>query len=237
MEYIDIHSHILPQIDDGANDIEESLGLARMALENGVKQIIATPHMGGRFPILSKDFIDKQVARLNSVLKEQAMDVRIYPGGEISTSMEIVDLADNGRLIRLADSDYTLIDLPFNEIPIYLSTLIFDLKLRSITPILAHVERNTEIQRDPYLLEPLLNQGAIAQVNSTSFSGILGGAARKCAIELLKRDFINVVASDSHSYGGRNPNFKETAQIVQKYVGRQKTKQLFTEIPCKILGL
>lgn len=236
MEFTDIHSHILPELDDGAQNIEESLYLARIASENGVKNIIATPHVGGRFPVLLKKEIEKKVEALNSVLGEQSIDITIYAGAENVVLPELSDWFDDGTLVTLAGSDYVLLDLPFNELPLYLPTLIFDLRLRGVTPILAHIERNTEIQRDINLVEPLINQGAVTQVNCTSFTGVLGAPSQKCALELLNKDLINVIASDSHSYGGRNPNFQEVLDIIEKKTDRIKAKQLFTEIPEKILN-
>lgn len=237
MEFIDIHSHILPELDDGAANIEESVSLALSSLQNGVTRIIATPHFKTTYPSITHDSINKKVTELNYRLKKDDIPVKIYPGAEIFITPDIPEIADNGNLICLASSKFILLELPFNEIPLYLSSVIFDLKLRSITPVLAHVERNSEIQRNIFLLEPLINQGAITQVNSTSFTGIMGIEAKRCAFELLKKDFIGVIASDSHSWGERFPNFVEVIQILENHCGKLKAEQLFSEVPGKILSL
>lgn len=235
--FVDIHSHILPGVDDGARTIEESMQIAGEAARNGVTDIVATPHYGGRYGIFERSIVKNLVNELNFELKQYEINVKIHPGAEIFCSPDIIDLAKNREIICLSNSNYLLIDLPFNEIPFYLQEMIFQLKLIGLTVVLAHVERNTVVQSNPLVLDPLINQGALVQVNSTSISGLLGKQAKNSAVHFAKNRKIDVIASDSHSMDGRLPNFREVYGYLEKLTDRTYAQEIMMRTPSIICGI
>lgn len=235
--FVDIHSHILPGMDDGSQSLEESLAIAKEAEKNGINNIIATPHFGGRYGFFEYTALEELADLLNTELKLNDIDVRIHPGAENSCTPDILDWSINGKIIKLANGNHLLIDLPFNEIPIYLPEMIFRLKLLGFSIVLAHVERNTMVQSNPLVLEPLINQGVLVQVNSTSLTGLLGKAAKNSATYLAKKRKIDVIASDSHSISGRLPNFLEAFNILVKLTNEAYARKVMSHTPSLICGI
>lgn len=158
---IDIHSHILPELDDGAGNIKESVEMARKAVEQGITDIIATPHYyKGKYDN-DKEKVERKTWQLNRVLDELDIPLKVWPGQEIRISDELLEDYDNNSVMALNGSQYMLLELPSNHVPRYTERLIYDLQMKRITPIIAHPERNLEIIRNPHLLEELIWKGRI----------------------------------------------------------------------------
>lgn len=233
--YVDIHSHILANIDDGPASIEESLGLAREALANGVSDIIATPHLKPDFFPFSMHAVRKAFERLNKALERENVDINLHLGAEVSISGRLMEQFKAGDVPTLADSHYLLLELPFDLIPPFANQVVFQLRLAGIIPVLAHPERSADIQRDPVLIKPFIEAGCLAQINSTSLTGRLGSRARTTAIALLTNGWAHVMASDSHLAGDRGPNFIEAVALAAKYVGAEEATRLVAGNPRRIL--
>jgi protein-tyrosine phosphatase len=196
---IDLHTHILPGFDDGVRTIEESRELARRAAEEGVTAIAATPHVRADYPT-SVDAMERGVEELRADFGAQGIAVEVLHGGEISLEQLPRLGADELRRFTLAQSGrYVLIEFPYSGWPAGLETALYTVSLAGLTPILAHPERNLEVQRDPVGLQPVVDRGALVQVTAASLDGRLGRSSKATAERLLQLGLAHVLASDAHT--------------------------------------
>jgi protein-tyrosine phosphatase len=235
-DFIDTHIHILADLDDGPLTLEESIELAREVQANNISTVIATPHLNEGLFNFSAEKRDEEIIRLKKALLEEGIGIKVYPGAEVRITINIFDWLREEKLPTLANSQYLLLELPFDSLPIYTNELIFKLKTAGIVPILAHPERNAQIQINPSRLEKLINGGCLVQVNTSSLTGELGSLCYETAIEFLKRGWINILASDAHEARVRGPNFKEALEIAAKYIGIERATELVTKNPAQILN-
>ncbi len=229
---IDIHSHILPDIDDGSPDLETSVKMAEIAVSEGITDMIATPHFIEKDKETDKAVIFSKVEELNHELKQRSIDLNILPGQEIFLTPSVPDLYDRGKLITLCDGDkYLLVELPMMSIPLYALDVIHSLKLRGLNVVLAHPERNVEIARNPYRLREFIKIGTLIQVNSLSLIGALGKDAKHTAEKIINSGMAHFIATDCHTARVRSPRIKDTL----KYITEAAAELLLEENPSKIL--
>ena len=228
---IDVHCHILPEIDDGAKNIEESIMMAKIASEEGIKTIIATPHyIEGEY--FREKFFNKEVLKqLNSEIKLRNIDLEVLLGNEVFISPNIFNLLDNDKIAKLNNSKYMLIELPYWEIPFYTEKILYNLKLRGITPILAHPERNHKIIDNPNVLYNFIKQGVLAQMNINSIMDNESKVIRKTSEILLAHNMIHFIATDAHSYKFRTPRVKDKLVALYKIIGSENTYKLTYDNP------
>lgn len=234
--YVDIHSHILPGVDDGPRTLEESIELAREAAANGITDIVATPHLNADF--ISYDPVERHGARerLSQALAERSIGVTIHLGAEIRVAPNLLAILRGPDSPALAGGKYLLLEFSFADIPAFAEQVFFELQTAGYKPILAHPERNAQIQRDPRaVLAPMLEAGILMQINSTSLTGGLGSASRHTAIQMLERGWAHIMASDSHYPGERGPNFREAVTVAANYVGVEKAQALVRENPRRVI--
>jgi len=208
---IDIHSHILPGLDDGSPDMDTSLKMVEIAASEGINAIVATPHFIPRDRELDRNLVLEKVQELNEYVKKNTdKDIKIYPGEEVFLSPEIPELYSQGKLITLFDEGrYLLIELPLISIPHYTKQVIYSLNLKGVKPIIAHPERNREIARNVAKLDELISMGALAQVNSLSFYGVFGRSTKVAAEKIVKKGLAQFIATDSHTARARSPRFQK----------------------------
>ncbi|KWW16565.1 MULTISPECIES: CpsB/CapC family capsule biosynthesis tyrosine phosphatase [Peribacillus] len=217
---IDIHSHILPELDDGAGNIKESVEMARKAVEQGITDIIATPHYyKGKYDN-DKEKVERKTWQLNRVLDELDIPLKVWPGQEIRISDELLEDYDNNSVMALNGSQYMLLELPSNHVPRYTERLIYDLQMKRITPIIAHPERNLEIIRNPHLLEELIWKGAYSQLTAGSITGKFGWRTRRFSKYLIHSGLTHFIASDAHNVGNRGFQIREAYKLVEKNMGQ-----------------
>ncbi len=217
---IDIHCHILPGIDDGAPDMATSLAMAEIAANDGIRTIIATPHLASAaYP--RKQLIEA-VAQLNTALQQQSIPITILFGAEVQAHIAL-EAADR---FCLAGSSFLLVEFPYSYLPADAEDLIYSLVARAITPIIAHPERNAQIEREPRLLAPLLNMGAKTQITAESLTGRQGMAAKSCAEHLLRNGQVHYLATDSHAPGFREPVLSRAVKQAARIVGEEQAEKL-----------
>jgi len=224
---IDIHCHLLPNIDDGPSSWEESLELAQMLSEEGVKIAITTPHWikgSGWEP--EPDKIKDMVDELNERLEKKKIPLKVLPGMEVGITENILELVNQGRILTLNSSPYLLIETPFISIPYGIEEVIFRLKESGIVPIFAHPERCREVQSNLKRLKDLSDTGALIQITTSSLLGYFGNEAMECAITLAKEGLVHFVASDAHSSKKRPPIINEAASILNNILGQERVKAL-----------
>lgn len=232
---IDIHSHILPNVDDGAKDIEESLAMARIYLDNKINKVIATPHYIDGFENCSKDKNIIALEKLKEALYKEGLNLDVYIGNEIYTSMDIVTLLDEERVATLNNSRYVLIEFPMFDIPIFIENIIYELLLKGYVPIIAHPERNKNIIENPNILYNLINKGAMAQLNLPSLEGKYGEKIKTTAEVLLEHNMIHFVGTDAHSKDRRTPNVKNSLHLLKNLVDCKTYDEITFLNPSKII--
>lgn len=197
---IDIHCHILPELDDGAADMDEALGMARAAAASGVAGIVATPHFPGRPESL--EMLGTILARhrsLRAALDKAGIPLRIIPGAEILCLPQTVKMARQKQLPTLGDTNYLLCEFYFQESRLYMNKLLQSIAASGYRIVVAHPERYEAVQRDPGMAEAWFAAGYVLQLNKDSLLGNFGPRVRKTAQELLERGLAHMIASDAHS--------------------------------------
>lgn len=234
---IDIHSHIIPGVDDGADSWEEAVAMCRLAWEDGIQVIAATPHALNGLYLSDGNFVAEQIAILKERIKKENIELEIFQGAEVYSSPDLpFILAEEPALTFNSRGRYFLLEFPHSVIPPHSEELIFQLGLRNLIPIIVHPERNLHVQGNISLLENLLRRGAFCQVTAMSFTGGFGPRARECAYQLLKRGLVHAVASDAHNQTGRPPILSKARQLIAECVGAEKAQELFELFPQKILN-
>jgi protein-tyrosine phosphatase len=201
---IDLHSHVLPSLDDGPADISGALALARVAVAAGTRVIAATPHIGLRYPVVP-DELPERIASLRARLADEGIQLEIVGGGELAPTA-VADLGDDElRAITLGGGTCILLECPFTRAAGLMPALVEHLQRRGFRVLLAHPERSPEFLRDPAGLSALIRGGAMVQVTASAFRGDFGRTARRFALELLDAGLVHVVASDAHDARDRSP--------------------------------
>ena len=226
---IDIHCHLLPNIDDGPKSWDESLEMIRIACGDGITGAVMTPHwIQGTNWQPTPDTVRSVVAELNVRIKEAGLDFEVYPGMEIGIIPDLPRVVSTGEVLTLADSDFILIEIPFYSLPLGIEEVIFGLETLGKTPVLAHPERNREFQSSPRRIVKLVGMGALVQVTASSLSGGFGDAAKSCSIEFAKLGVIHFVSSDAHSKNHRTPVVSNGLAVIEKKLGREAVDEIIS---------
>ncbi|WP_436862352.1 tyrosine-protein phosphatase [Staphylococcus caeli] len=200
---IDIHNHILVDIDDGPKTDEDAIKLIQQAYDEGITRIVATPHhLHTRYdnPIAK---VKQKIDDLKALEGVKALGVNIYPGQEIRITDQIINNINEGEVIGINNSRYLLIELPSNEVPQYTQRLFYEIQSMGYVPIIAHPERNKAIAQNLDLLFELINGGALSQITSSSLNGSMGKKVRALAIQMIENNLTHFVSSDAHSVEAR----------------------------------
>ena len=234
---IDIHSHIIPNIDDGARSWEESLTMCKMAWEDGTKVLVATPHVFNGVYENRGDRISTELDELRKRLRTEKIELEVLQGAEVYSCPNLPKLLEENPALTLNGTKrFFLLEFPHSVLPPHADQLIFQLTLKNLIPVIVHPERNLHVQSNAALLEGLIRQGALCQITAMSLTGGFGVRASECAYELLRRNCVHVVASDTHGMKGRPPIMSEARKKVAEYAGAEKAKELFETFPGKILA-
>ncbi|MHA6481498.1 tyrosine-protein phosphatase [Paenibacillus sp. strain BS8-2] len=218
---IDIHTHILPGVDDGAADIKDAMNMAQAAIREGITSIIATPHHANGTYMNPAHDVRKHVDELNRCLGNAGMPVRIVAGQEIRIHDDMLEAWSRQELLTLADSRYMLLEMPSSRIPKGMADLVHELAIMGVVPIIAHPERNAEAAAHPERLEELIELGAYGQVTSHSLLGGFGKRVEQTSWELLKRGCIGIVSSDAHHVERRGFRLGEAYAAIERTMGEQ----------------
>jgi protein-tyrosine phosphatase len=233
---IDIHSHIMPGIDDGAADLSASLAMGRLAEQDGVRTIIATPHNQQAPSSVSRDAYLSGVRWLQAQFTAQGVGIELMPGVEVYLDPEVPKLVERGSVFGLNGSRYLLVEFPLNQYPFYAPEVIFKLFLTGVVPVIAHPERNSDIARDPSLLMPLVENGCLVQLTAASLMGVFGREIKRAAIALLEGQYVHIIATDSHSSGQRGPLLSPAVAVASEVVGAEAALAMVTSTPAAVIA-
>ncbi|NLR32865.1 tyrosine-protein phosphatase [Levilactobacillus tujiorum] len=204
MGLIDLHCHILPGVDDGSKDLGMSLTMVRVAVKQGISHILVTPHhMDGRYLNHKQDVIARTTT-LQSAIDDAEIPLTVFPGQEVHLTGDLLKAVAADDILFMDEGNrYLLLELPHSGIPEYTENVIFELKLRNITPVIAHPERNHDIQRNPARLYDLVKMGCLTQLTSSSYLGVFGGDVERLTEKIIRSNLGFVLASDAHNFAGR----------------------------------
>lgn len=217
---IDIHTHILYGIDDGARSLEELLQMAAQAAQQDISRIIATPHHADGRHWNPGIKIRQLVESANAELRAAQIPTLIYPGQEVRLYRDLLQDLQDSKVLTLNDSRYLLLELPSSRIPNETFDVLHELSLLGIIPIIAHPERHSEIAADLDKMDKLIQAGALGQVTSHSLSGKFGRKVRQIALEMCKRNLVHFIATDAHRYDTRNMDLRSAFDIVLESLGQ-----------------
>ena len=232
---VDIHCHILPEVDDGAWDMEAAVAMARIARDCGVKKIITTPHFKGEPGALERvGLIQNQLRRLQSRLKREGVEVELLPGAEVLCVPQTLELAQAGRLPTLGTGRYVLTEFYFDAGAHFMDETLQALRQMGYQPVVAHPERYGAVQRDPELASRWFHRGIVLQVNKGSVLGAFGRRAEDTAVRMLYRGIVHVIASDAHSPQVRTTNLEPVRRWCLDHLGQEYTKILLEDNPGRV---
>lgn len=198
---IDIHTHILPGVDDGAVDIYDSIDMAALAYESGTKVIVATPHCN--IPGVYSNYFSKQYCdifqRTKEILKREVPGITLLAGMEVFTTEALPRLLTDGKIFPINRTRYILMEFDFGENPDFADDILNKVQEINAKPVIAHAERYEFVQDDPEIAYQWKKKGYEIQINKGSFLGKFGEHARQTAFELLNHNLVTAIASDAHS--------------------------------------
>jgi protein-tyrosine phosphatase len=232
---IDVHTHILPGVDDGCDTLAAAVALARVEVEAGVTDVVATPHYNAVYPRLSPAHVRDRVARLCQALERAGVPLRVWPGHEVALDADLDEALARQELATLNGGRYLLLELPGGGVPVTLPVILARLRQRGIIPLIAHAERERAIQRAPELLVPLVESGALVQITASSLLGAFGERAQRASALLLRHDLAHVLASDAHALSVRPPRWAESLVAAERLVGARRVRELVETVPRALL--
>jgi protein-tyrosine phosphatase len=232
--FVDIHCHLLPGIDDGAKDLDESLAMARVAVEDGTTTIVATPHQLGNFGHNRGDDIRRRVGEVQQTLDREQIPLKVLPGADVRIEPDMIAGLASGDVLTLGDHrSHVLLELP-HELYLPLEPLLAELARRNIVGILSHPERNMGILRQPNVLPPLVEAGCLLQVTAGSVCGTMGDVCQEFSEWLLAEGMVHFIATDAHGQRSRRPLMRRAFERVAELTDESTAIALCSENPGRV---
>lgn len=231
---IDLHCHILPKLDDGPDNAAESADMCRLAADEGITDIIATPHVFEDRHDVNLDHRDACIEKFNTFLHQRGLKLNLHPGAEVRLVPKLGERLRAPQRLCLNGSRYMLLELP-PLMPATLEEELYSLQLRGCVPILAHPERHECIQRNPDFLLHLASSGVLTQITAQSLLGGFGEPSRRCAELLVQNRTAHFVASDAHSSTGRPPLLAAARGRIEHIAGPEEARAMFEDRPRAVL--
>lgn len=257
-EMIDLHSHILYGLDDGAQLLEESIEMCRMSYHDGIRTIVATPHILDGIYENDRSTILPRLQELRTAIKKfgirssgpggkdfnasthshiDASDaLEILPGADVHFSSDILHRYEEGEIVTVNDQGrYLMVEFESQGIPYMAEKALFQMLTKGIVPIISHPERNMEIGKEPGRYYEMIRMGCLGQVTAMSLTGEFGSKVMKVAERLLAHRLIHIIASDAHSVRRRPPLLSSGVKAAEKIVGEEEARKLVTEYPKAVI--
>jgi len=216
---IDIHCHILPSIDDGAQTVHDSLEMAKLAVQEGITTIIATPHhKNGRYENPKETILNK-VEELNRHFQQENISLNVLPGQETAINGDMIEDYEQSHIMTLNGTQYVFVEFPSSHVPRYAEKMLFDLQLKGLSPIIVHPERNAEIIERPEKLYNFVNKGSLAQITAGSVCGKFGKKIKSFTEQLMEANLVHFIASDAHNVSSRAFHLGQAYDLIGKQYG------------------
>ncbi len=233
---IDFHSHLVYDVDDGSETIENSINVLKKAQKAGFTKIFLTPHYMPDYYEIPKEEIGQRIEKLKKSCIEEEIDIELYQANEIYITNHMVELLQENKASTMNHSRYVLFELPMNEKPQNLLEVIYQLLDQGKIPIIAHPERYTYIQKDPNKLIDLIEQGVLFQANYGSIIGQYGKKIQKTVKLLLQNNFIHFLGTDVHKNGYIYEQMDMIEKKLRKIISKEKIEELTTKNPQKVIN-
>ena len=234
---IDIHCHILPGLDDGAEDWAHSIEMAQIAAIDGISGIVCTPHFSHAFPGNNLTTILAAIEELRARLRQTEIRLELYPGCELAIDSNLPEKIEAGELLTINDNRrVALIEMPAEVIPPNLDRFFWMMLTRGITPVLAHPERNYHLMKNPSVLLNWIQTGVLVQITGSSLRGHYGQEIRDFSAKLLQHRMVHCVASDSHGPDRRRPVLSKARAMTETIIGPEEAYKIFHEYPVQLLS-
>lgn len=232
---VDMHCHILPEIDDGAKNEGEAYQMLRMAYDEGIRVIVATPHHHERRGMCTPGQYKRALSKVRKMAKEIDEKFYVMPGMEIYFSQDVLTKLEHKKVQTMGVSDYVLIEFSPNDEFRYIQQALQQVQMKGFHPIVAHIERYDCFHDHVDDVEYLIEMGAYVQVNAGSIVGTSGRITKRFVKELLERQLVHFVGTDAHSSGSRSPMIKKSADFVEKRFGEEYAREIFRTNGLKVL--
>lgn len=219
MSLVDLHSHILPGVDDGSPDIAHSLILAQAAVDDGITHMLLTPHhMDGNY-INHKIDVIRKTKEFQDALDKENIPLKVFPGQEVHISDKLIAAIDNDDILFADEGNhYLMLELPHTHVPEYfLKNVLPELQNRDIVPVIVHPERNQEIQRTPELLYEMVESGCLTQLTASSYLDVFGERVTEFTQQIIDANLGFTFSSDAHNLKGRKTRMKQAYAKLSKY--------------------
>ena len=213
---IDLHNHILPELDDGSRSIEETIEMGKIAESEGISKIIITTHHRKPEYIIDKNVILDKVKFTNELFKKENINIEIFSGMEVFMDRDIPIKLQNNELLSLNNSSYLLIEFPMREKIDYIDDVLHEVKIQGYKPIIAHPERYLEVIKNPNYVKKLIQEGCYIQINASSLTGYFGKESQESAEILIKHKMVHLISSDAHSSRSRAPRLVEAIEKMRQ---------------------
>lgn len=234
---IDLHTHILPGVDDGVKTEDEAVEFARVAWGDGVQTLVATPHCREGFFVNEREAVLAGVEQLRRRLAREAVGIDVLPGAEVHLCPDLLQRVRDGRALTLGDNGRTLLlELSLSQYPVELENLVFQLKLAGIDIVFAHPERIRYFQDDVKRYEALVRLGSYGQITTGSILGDFGTVAQEFAEELLHKGLVHVLASDAHNVAGRPPLLSPALDAMVPLIGEPRARSMASDAPRALMA-
>jgi len=234
--FVDIHCHLLPGIDDGAVGWDESLAMARLAVDDGISTVVATPHQLGSYSRNAGETIRASCRQLQEFFDQRGVALHVVPGADVRIEPDLIRKVDTGEVVTLGDHRrYVLLELP-HELYFSLDRLLRDLRAAGLIGILSHPERNLGILGQPHVVEPLVDAGCLLQVTAGSLTGSFGPQVGNFAEWLVLQGFVHFVATDAHGAKSRRPLMSRAFERVAQVAGHKTALELCSGNPARVVA-
>lgn len=231
---IDLHCHILPALDDGATDLAEAIGLLQLAVADGIRRMVATPHINPGYFDNEPQRIAQALQLLRHEVDRLGLNIGLAAAAEVRLTDQLMPALEAGQLPFLGvwqQQKVLLLELPPSHIPAGTDALLKWLARHQVIAMIAHPERNREVQANPAALAPLRRVGCLFQLTASSLLGDLGARHQQCAEQLVQQQLFHVVASDCHSLNRRPPRLSAACQRIAQLVSEDYAQDLSVHHP------
>lgn len=232
---IDIHCHILPNVDDGSESLEESIEMAKIAESEGITKIVNTSHCHFDFKYKKGNELKLELEKFNQALKEENINIEVLLGNELYYTSDLIERFNELDFFSMNNSKYILMEFSPINFPKNIEDVIYEIKIRGYIPIIAHAERYKQVQEDVNIVLDCIKEGALIQVNASSILGKNGEKAEDTSKKLLDNNMVHFVATDAHSSNRRRPLIKDSYNYILKNYGKEVSEKLFIENPTAVI--
>ena len=222
MKLIDIHTHLIPNVDDGADSIEETLKLAQTAVDEGIKHTVLTPHHNKYWVTNEKEKVLRLTKKVENVIDEAGIPLSVSPGQEIRMNEEFLEDLFNDNYLSIDENDkYYLVEFSWQTFPSFAKDYLQQMLDADIIPVIAHPERQQPFIENPNILRDLINMGCLSQITATSIVGGYTEEIRQTAYQMMRENLIHVIASDAHDTVVRPYNLNQALKILKLEFGTE----------------